>query len=110
MEPEERLSSGGVIYYLDPDHILDYANIQLVSHDGHIFTSDKTVLAAASHLLRKVLSDQGDHTEGVVINTELSKPHLALFCQFVTTGTIPVRAWDTQLISSFIDLGVSLSQ
>ena len=64
MEPDlkERLSSGGVIYYLDPDHILDYASIQLVSHDGHIFTSDRTVLAAASHLLRKLLSEQGTLT------------------------------------------------
>ena len=103
-----RLRSTSGICYLDPSFILDYADVSLVSRDGHVFRTDKTVLAAASKLLRRLLLDQDDQ-DVAVIHTQVPHPHLALFCQFATTGTIPVSQWDAGPISSFGNLGVNLS-
>ena len=76
------------VHYLEAEAILAHATIHLVSLEGTVFIMDKTVLAASSHLLKGLLLEQ-DCQESVFVCTEVPKSHLALVCQFVTTGTIP---------------------
>merc|ERR1712029_625304 len=96
------------INYLKPKSILEFASIHLVSFEGETFLMDKTVLAAASKLFCDLLLDQEDCNERVVFNTQIPKSHLGLFCQFVSTGTMPSNCYDVSLVSSFNNLGVNL--
>merc|ERR1712029_1235257 len=81
------LASKSKIPYLESYALSGFADTKLVSSDGYTIYLNRTVLAATSPLLRRILADFHSVDE-ICIITELQQDHLKMFRQFVTEGIV----------------------
>ena len=107
MEVWETLSLGSPVPYLSGRSLCEFPNVHLTSAEGTTYSLNRAVLAAASHLFSKLLSDTNLDGDALV-TTDLPADHLLLVCEFVTTGAVSVSSMDCDLTESFSALGVTL--
>ena len=99
------------IDYLSEDSVLSHPNVQLVSSDGAYFKLNAALLASASKTMASILNEERFDTEPFyTVITEVSRGHLASFCNFVATGRIPKRYFEDGTKQSFQHLGIHLEE
>ena len=108
MEVWETLRLGWPVPYLSGRSLCEFPNVHLMSAEGTTYSLNRAVLAAASHLFSKLLSDDTNLDGDALVTTDLPDDHLLLVCEFVTTGAVSVSSMDCDLTESFSALGVTL--
>ena len=109
------------VHYLERPFIAAFPNVQLVSDEGAVFRLNSALLASSSPKLKSLLSDADSSEPFTTIHTEIGKKHLSIFCQFVTTGTLPMAGdggldnpsgapLSPDTVESFRHLGVNLRE
>ena len=106
------------VHYLERPFIAAFPNVQLVSDEGAVFRLNSALLASSSPKLKSLLSDADSSEPFTTIHTEIGKKHLSIFCQFVTTGTLPMAGGgdpsgaplSPDTVESFRHLGVNLRE
>ena len=94
------------VNYLEPDTLLSYAHLRLVSSDGFCTEVNAAAFGALSKY-RAALLDPPDQEPQQVIITETPIKSLALVVKFILTGCMPMQLGNED-IKSFADLGIDI--
>ena len=83
------------IHYLDEDVLNSYSDVQIISAEGEIVSTNRLALASCSTLLHKLFGEielsgcLGSESD-MVISTNISTESLNTVVDFVTRGLLPV--------------------
>ena len=111
------------IHYLDEDILNSFSDVQIISAEGEIVSTNRLALASCSGLLRRVFSEIEESgclasESELVISTNISTESLNAAVDFVTRGSLPVAAGvnksvakiDPHVVDDLTAFGIDLSQ
>ena len=110
------------IHYLDEEILNSYSDVQIISAEGEIVSTNRLALASCSGLLHQLfaeieLSGSLGSESDLVISTNVSVESLNVIVDFVTRGILPVghgsnknvTKIDPLVIKDLLAFGVDLS-